>query len=265
MKKVFIFLTFVLLLSACKADPVVVVDPLECESNQKLINGVCEDTVVTVEHYDEDLVALFQSFESDLDTKMIGSSKLDIILTPRMQPLEYELKDRRIFYTQFDLINEYYFTSRDTTLTEDIDYVEYLNKIESGYDSYYKTLTDMNHETITFDTPFVDEYIQFAKIDFSFELTDEVLSVASAVDGIYKATVTKDFLQAHIDPYLSHYLDDFANIYVVLDIEFKPLDSEYTVSFSMINDDSDATYTQMEAVLTVKILEIIEHYEIPTT
>lgn len=263
MKKVGIFLVFILLLTGCKTTPVDPIVPTVCESNQNLINGVCEDIVIPDKDYDLEMMAMLESFNTDLDTQKIGSSKIDVIVTPMLKSLDGNTSFRTIMITKYDLVNEYYFTSTDSTQTDEFDYIESFGKVEGGYDLYYKNNTDTVHEIIGLDGTFEEEYEDFAKIDFSFELTDDVLSVSSAQVGLYKVTVTKDYLRAHIDDFIGIYLDDLTNNFVVLTIEVKQLDSEYTVSFEIVNDDPDGTYKDITVVLTVKILDEVQRYVIP--
>ncbi len=265
MKKVIILFLSLFLLTGCKDDTVTPgPDPVECTDTQVLVNGVCEDIVIPVDRdYEEELMGYLNSFNSDLDDQQVGSVKLDIIVKPTLKPLDGLLDFRVIVISKYDLVNEYYFTSTDTTQTEEFDYVEYLDKTETGYELYYKSTTESNQETITLERTFIEEFNEYAKIDFSFEMTDDVVTVSSSQDYVYKATVTTEFLEAHVDEYLVNYLGDFTNNYVNITFEFRQLDSEYTVTFDLINDDVNGTYEELSVVYTIKILDTIPKYEIP--
>lgn len=262
MKKIVVFLMFLFVLTACTDIENNPIDTKECESDQELIDGVCKDIEVETDTFDQDLLALMTEFHQNLDTVKIGSSKLDYIVTPRNQPIGETVKYRTIIEDKYDLTSEYYFLSMDTTITEGFDYVEYLTKTETGYETYYKTLFESKRESITLDGTFEEEVSQYPAIGFDFDITDDVLSVSGVDNTVFKVTVTKDYLKERLDQSLAYYLDDFTNEVVDLSIEFKQLDNEYEVTFSMMNDDLEGEFSKMEVVLTIKILDFVEVYVI---
>lgn len=260
MKKSIIFFgLFVFLLTGCtKTDPVIVDDPTKdpvvtCEDDEELVNGVCEKIVIR--DYEQELLDIYNSFTSDLQTSKIGSQSLDVIVTRTGDFFGAGKTYRLTYYIEFDLNQEVMYMTIASTIPNAVPFSSEIKNVEG---QYIKTTMDGDTEivdTVVFDESFEADFYNDYQIPFRITMDDSVLDVSNPVLNTYKLLVNLEYLNTNMNDFLSTYLEEFTNPTVSIEFYFNQLSNELEYHVLLINNDTTKLYEQLEFTYKVKILD----------